>query len=98
MSWAHDSALELSWEETSEEIPHTPPGGNMADNQEEDENNRDRETEEFDDNDSAFGGSLIGSDTETLASFITDYRYKNGRRYHAYRDGDYWVPFPSSPR
>jgi hypothetical protein len=48
----------------------------------------------FDDNDSAFGGSLIGCDTDTLASYITDYRYENGRRYHAYRDGEYWVDFP----
>jgi len=49
------------------------------------------EEEIFDDNDSAFGGSLIGSDTDTLASYITDYRYENGRRYHSYRDGEYWV-------
>ncbi|RFU32225.1 hypothetical protein B7463_g4139, partial [Scytalidium lignicola] len=42
--------------------------------------------------DSAFGGSLIGCDTDTLASYITDYRYENGRRYHAYRDGEYWGP------
>jgi hypothetical protein len=47
----------------------------------------------FDDNDSAFGGSLIGCDTDTLASYITDYRYENGRRYHAFRDGEYWVHF-----
>src|ERR1051326_2704605 len=34
------------------------------------------------DTDSAFGGeSFIGDDTQTLASFITDYRYENGRRY-----------------
>jgi len=45
----------------------------------------------FDDNDSAFGGSLIGCDTDTLASYVTDYRYENGRRYHAYSDGAYWV-------
>lgn len=49
----------------------------------------------FNDNDSAFGESLIGCDTDTLASYITDYRYENGRRYHAYRDGEYWV-FPFS--
>lgn len=46
---------------------------------------------EFNDNDSTYGGSLIGCDTDTLASYITDYRYENGRRYHAYRDGEYWV-------
>ncbi len=50
--------------------------------------------QEYDDNDSAFGGSLIGCDTDTLASFITDYQYENGRRYHAYRDGEYWVMMP----
>ena len=43
------------------------------------------------DNDSTYGGSLIGCDTDTLASYITDFRYENGRRYHAYRDGEYWV-------
>ncbi|KAF4624687.1 hypothetical protein G7Y89_g13482 [Cudoniella acicularis] len=52
----------------------------------------DADNDDFDDNDSAFGGSLIGCDTDTLASFITDYRYENGRRYHAYRDGEYWGP------
>jgi hypothetical protein len=35
--------------------------------------------------------SLIGDDTWSLASYITDYRYEHGRRYHAYRDGAYWV-------
>jgi hypothetical protein len=42
--------------------------------------------------DSAYDSeSLIGGDTMTLASFITDYRFEHGRRYHAYRDGAYWV-------
>lgn len=50
-----------------------------------------------DDNDSTFGSSLIGSDTQTLASYITDYRYENGRQYHAFRDGEYWVINRSSP-
>jgi hypothetical protein len=46
-----------------------------------------------DDVDSAYGTELsIGEDTMTLASFITDYRYENGRRYHSYRDGSYWGP------
>jgi hypothetical protein len=48
----------------------------------------------FRDTDSTYGGSLIGCDTDTLASYITDYRYENGRRYHAYRDGEYWVFLP----
>lgn len=42
--------------------------------------------------DSAYDSeSLIGGDTMTLASYITDYRFEHGRRYHAYRDGAYWV-------
>ncbi|KAJ9353619.1 hypothetical protein DTO280E4_7212 [Paecilomyces variotii] len=30
--------------------------------------------------------------TRTLASSPQSYRYENGRRYHAYRDGSYWGP------
>lgn len=31
------------------------------------------------------------SDSSTLASYVTEYRIENGRRYHAYKDGAYWV-------
>jgi hypothetical protein len=49
-----------------------------------------------DDIDSAYGDdSLIGDDTQTLSTYITDYRYEFGRRYHSYRDGAYWVRPPS---
>jgi hypothetical protein len=42
--------------------------------------------------DSAYDAdSIRDNDTETLASFITNYRWENGRRYHAYSDGAYWV-------
>ncbi|KAB8234284.1 S-adenosyl-L-methionine-dependent methyltransferase [Aspergillus alliaceus] len=34
----------------------------------------------------------FASDTTSLNSMITAYRYENGRRYHAYRDGAYWGP------
>ncbi|KAF1986211.1 S-adenosyl-L-methionine-dependent methyltransferase [Aulographum hederae CBS 113979] len=48
---------------------------------------------DFPSNDSAYDSeSLLGDDTLTLASFITDFRYENGRRYHSYRDGSYWGP------
>lgn len=30
--------------------------------------------------------------SRSLASSITRYRYENGRRYHAYRDGSYYAP------
>jgi hypothetical protein len=42
--------------------------------------------------DSAYDAdSIRDNDTKTLASFITKYRWENGRRYHAYSDGAYWV-------
>ncbi|KAF2400542.1 S-adenosyl-L-methionine-dependent methyltransferase [Trichodelitschia bisporula] len=51
------------------------------------------EVEDRFDQDSAYDEeSLLGDDTMTLASYITNYRYENGRRYHAYRDGAYWGP------
>ncbi|KAK7191661.1 phosphoethanolamine N-methyltransferase (TAM domain methyltransferase) [Paraphaeosphaeria sporulosa] len=36
--------------------------------------------------------SLLGDETDTLASSIMNYRIENGRQYHAYRDGAYWGP------
>lgn len=54
------------------------------------------EVYEAQDFDSAYDSeSLIGGDTSTLASYITDYRFEHGRRYHAYRDGAYWVSLVS---
>jgi hypothetical protein len=32
------------------------------------------------------------SETTSLTSSITAYRYENGRRYHAYKAGEYWGP------
>ncbi|KAL5365383.1 S-adenosyl-L-methionine-dependent methyltransferase [Aspergillus floccosus] len=32
------------------------------------------------------------SDTTSLNSMITAYRFENGRRYHAYKEGAYWGP------
>ncbi|KAK5941739.1 hypothetical protein PMZ80_005690 [Knufia obscura] len=43
------------------------------------------------DADSAYGGD-IQSETASLTSSITNYRFENGRRYHAYREGEYWAP------
>ncbi len=43
--------------------------------------------------DSGFdSGSLLGDETDTLASSILCHRMENGRQYHAYRDGAYWGP------
>jgi len=41
--------------------------------------------------DSAYS-DLSGSDSTSLGSSIMDYRYENGRRYHAFRDGSYPLP------
>jgi hypothetical protein len=92
---AHDSALSLTTphpDPTSSAYPADPADTAVhTDHDSESETFHGEEEEVFDDNDSAFGGSLIGCDTDTLASYITDYRYENGRRYHAYQDGEYWV-------
>ncbi|KIW64480.1 hypothetical protein PV04_09409 [Phialophora macrospora] len=44
-----------------------------------------------DDVDSSYGAE-IESETTSLTSSITRYRFEHGRRYHAYRDGAYWGP------
>lgn len=35
--------------------------------------------------------TLLRDDTKSLTSYMTEYRYEYGRRYHAFRDGAYWV-------
>ena len=44
--------------------------------------------------DSAFGdgSSTLESTTSSLRSAITKYEFENGRRYHAYKAGQYMVP------
>ena len=54
------------------------------------------QTEAYDD-DGADGDSALGSDRDTaftgsVTSSIFDYQYENGRRYHAYREGQYVLP------
>ncbi|KAL4900133.1 hypothetical protein BDW74DRAFT_188678 [Aspergillus multicolor] len=44
-----------------------------------------------DDTDSVFSDDY-NSELTSLRSSIVDYRYENGRRYHAYRAGAYWGP------
>ncbi|KAK6359273.1 hypothetical protein TWF696_000436 [Orbilia brochopaga] len=43
------------------------------------------------DYDTYFDGGIT-STAASLASQVTDYRYENGRRYHAYHAGSYWAP------
>jgi hypothetical protein len=41
-------------------------------------------SQENEETDSAFGGSIRGSETSTLDSDILRYRVENGRTYHSY--------------
>ncbi|KAJ9639627.1 uncharacterized protein PV06_03077 [Exophiala oligosperma] len=44
------------------------------------------------DSDSAFSEALEDSWTASLSSSVLNYRYENGRRYHAFREGQYVLP------
>lgn len=50
------------------------------------------EVDESLEDDSAYESSLNGSDSTSLRSSITNYQYENGRRYHAYHAGEYFLP------
>src|SRR6201996_5073310 len=45
-----------------------------------------------DDLDSTLGSDSSSSGSTSVTSSIYNYRYENGRRYHAYRDGRYLLP------
>ena len=44
------------------------------------------------DGDSALGSSAAESRHTSLKSFVRDYYYENGRRYHSFRSGEYNLP------
>ncbi|KAH0430084.1 methyltransferase domain-containing protein [Colletotrichum camelliae] len=45
-----------------------------------------------DDHDSAYGSDAGSAYTSSITSSIFHYQYENGRRYHAYREGQYVLP------
>ncbi|KAF2632418.1 S-adenosyl-L-methionine-dependent methyltransferase [Macroventuria anomochaeta] len=47
---------------------------------------------DFDESDSAYGEPDHLSDTTSIPSTIWRHRYENGRRYHKFREGEYWGP------
>jgi hypothetical protein len=49
------------------------------------------DTEDFNDNDSAYFDDNISS-TQSVSSSIYDYERSHGRTYHAYHGGKYWLP------
>jgi hypothetical protein len=91
-----DSAVHLEdAAESSQKDYETQTAADQLDNAEEEEvvvEEDDDSTTGFE-SDSAFdSGSLLGDETDTLASSILNHRMENGRQYHAYRDGAYWGP------
>ncbi|KAK3723773.1 hypothetical protein LTR37_001654 [Vermiconidia calcicola] len=49
-------------------------------------------TSSGDNADSALGSETHSTRSESLATSINGYKYENGRRYHAYREGAYYLP------
>ncbi|KAH8736219.1 S-adenosyl-L-methionine-dependent methyltransferase [Ilyonectria robusta] len=52
----------------------------------------DNHIEVDDDTDSTYSEGTRVTDTQSLRSSILNYKWENGRRYHAYNDGEYWAP------
>jgi hypothetical protein len=81
---SHDSAVHLH---NMAQSPSTAPALQDHTSQDDDEPLQDFQS------DSGFdSGSLLGDETDSLASSILNHRMENGRQYHAYRDGAYWGP------
>ncbi|OCK82077.1 S-adenosyl-L-methionine-dependent methyltransferase [Lepidopterella palustris CBS 459.81] len=94
-SIGQDSALQLNddtgWPPHGASSPTHIPTGPIDEGDHHDDIHDDIHDEEA--SDSGFdSGSLLGDDTDTLASSIKASRMENGRQYHAYRDGAYWGP------
>lgn len=48
--------------------------------------------DEQNDRDSTFGENDDELSTHSLTSSILNYQYENGRRYHGFREGQYFMP------
>ncbi|KXH44122.1 hypothetical protein CSIM01_04426 [Colletotrichum simmondsii] len=48
--------------------------------------------DEITDDDQSTRGSSVASSSASLSSSILDYRLENGRTYHRYKDGKYYIP------
>ncbi|KAF3480717.1 uncharacterized protein GIQ15_06064 [Arthroderma uncinatum] len=67
-------------------VPQDPPGAyDYGFYSDEDDDDRAFYSDEDDEDDCHASSKTLGSSTQA-------YRYENGRRYHAYRDGAYWGP------
>ncbi|KAH7174850.1 S-adenosyl-L-methionine-dependent methyltransferase [Fusarium flagelliforme] len=74
--------------------PKSPADNQNQDRQEEEHAPLQVDEEELpgDDADSTYGSDRDSSYTASVTSSIFDYQYENGRRYHAYREGQYVLP------
>jgi 2-polyprenyl-3-methyl-5-hydroxy-6-metoxy-1,4-benzoquinol methylase len=50
------------------------------------------EIDSFTDNDSSYGDDALSSYSTSLASSVEHYQFEHGRRYHAFREGNYVLP------
>jgi hypothetical protein len=90
-----DSGVQLAsgWSSAQPIPPTAPtPTSTVSTSTPEDEDDSGDDTERLAEGDSAFGdGPSLEDDTMTLNSSIRAYRVENGRTYHSYREGEYWV-------
>ncbi|KAH4169211.1 hypothetical protein HBI52_000930 [Parastagonospora nodorum] len=91
-----DSAVDLQdVAESSTTQSQLPPTSQVVQDLENDGTEAEEDGDTDFESDSAFdSGSLLGDETDTLASSILNHRIENEscRSYHAYRDGAYWGP------
>jgi hypothetical protein len=93
-STSQDSAVQLAEQDTAANPTPTPThDAPEPPDDPQDAPNADEPPPYDDVSDSGFDSeSLLGDETDTLASSIMNYRIENGRQYHSYRDGAYWGP------
>ncbi|KAF1951808.1 S-adenosyl-L-methionine-dependent methyltransferase [Byssothecium circinans] len=95
-STGYDSGIHHEVESEPRDVPASPSQSGLNAQTDDDEDaDEDVAGDDATDNTSDSGldsGSLLGDETDTLASSIVNYRMENGRQYHSYRDGAYWGP------
>lgn len=94
----HDSPTGPSSSTYGSSDPHIQSATPLEEDDEKSDSDVDRNSDTMDNDDrdsqrdSAFEeDSLLGDDQASINSRISEYRMENGRRYHGYHDGSYWV-------
>ena len=92
MHLQQDSAVHLHLHDASQSAQSGPTPENTSSNPEPPSRESEQEDQGFTSDSGFDSGSLLGDETDSLASSILNHRMENGRQYHAYRDGSYWGP------